>query len=69
MDSNKYKQMLANNKSIRSRLIALQPGGRLMFPVSKENTIRSTASIIAGLSGKRFRVKKSESNIMVYRYE
>lgn len=64
--------MIAENKSIRSRLIALQPGGRLYFVGAKENTIRNTASIIAGLQGKRFKVRKDEadeSKIMVYRYE
>lgn len=67
--TNKDKKKMDVTKSIRSRLIALQPGGRLMFPVAKENTIRNTASIIANLSGKKFRVKKGTDSIMVYRYE
>ena len=62
---------MLQTKSIRSRIIALKPGGRILFVGEKERTIRNTASIIAGLSGKRFSVKKGkESNtFMVYRYE
>lgn len=61
--------MIGKSKSIRGRLIALQPGGRLLFQGANENTVRNTASIIAGLTGKKFRVRKTDNTITVYRYE
>lgn len=62
---------MSQTKSIRSRIIDLKPGGRILFIGEKERTIRNTASVIATLSGKRFSVRKGrESNtFMVYRYE
>lgn len=56
-------------KSIRSRLLALQPGGCLRFIDAKENTIRNTACIIGSLSGRKFKVNKKAEYIAVYRYE
>ena len=58
-----------NSKSIRSRLMALQPGGCLRFQGVKENTLRNTACIIGSLSGKRFKVSKKDDVFSVYRYE
>ena len=61
---------MVENKSIRSRLIALQPGGRLTFLGEKESTIRNMACVIGSLQGKKFKVRKySQEKIMVYRYE
>lgn len=60
---------MIQTKSIRSRLLALQPGGRLMFQGAKENTIRNTACVIGSLSGRKFRVTKKADGISVYRYE
>lgn len=61
---------MVQNKSIRSRLLDLQPGGRLNFEGVKEATIRNTACIIGKLQGKKFKVRKdSPEKIMVYRYE
>jgi hypothetical protein len=56
-------------KSIRSRLMTLQPGGSIRFVDAKENTIRNTACVIGSLSGKKFKVTKKENLISVYRYE
>ena len=60
---------MLENKSIRSRLMALRPGGSIRFVDAKENTIRNTACVIGSLSGKKFRVRKNGENIMVYRYD
>ena len=50
---------MLENKSIRSRLMALRPGGSIRFVDAKENTIRNTACVIGSLSGKKFRVRKN----------
>ena len=60
---------MTQTKSIRSRILGLQPGGRIFFVGAHEGTIRCTASAIAGLAGRRYAVRKSEDKIMVYRYE
>lgn len=60
---------MIQTKSIRSRLLALQPGGCLRFQDAKENTIRNTACIIGSLSGRKYKVTKKNNIIAVYRYE
>lgn len=57
------------NKSIRSRLIDLKPGNQILFVEGRENTIRNTACVVGGLTGKKFTCRKVDNGIMVYRYE
>ena len=61
--------MAIENKSIRARILGLQPGGKIYFVGAHEGTIRCTACTIGNLSGKKFRVRKNGESIMVYRYE
>lgn len=68
-DINKVRKMQKENKSIRARILGLQPGGKIFFVGAHEGTIRCTACNIGNLSGKKFRVRKNGENIMVYRYE
>lgn len=60
---------MMKNKSIRSRLLAMQSGKRVLFTEGHEGTIRNTASIIGSLSGRRYTCRKTDKGIMVYRYE
>lgn len=66
---NKVNKTMIENKSIRARILGLQPGGKIYFVGAHEGTIRCTACNIGNLSGKKFRVRKNGESIMVYRYE
>lgn len=60
---------MVQTKSIRSQLLDLKPRGCLRFRGVNEKTLRSTASVIGSLSGRKYKVAKKNDVISVYRYE
>lgn len=59
--TNKYTNMIEENKSLRSRMLELGPGKQMMVCAAKRSTLQNYASVIKEETGRTLRVTKTNS--------